>query len=629
MCFIGKPKKDASKIGNRRGLHLTDAGAQIYYKQLNAEIKQDMHDKWDKQAYGGVESRSTLLAITMIMELISRAKRAKKHMYMYNSDGTKAYDLIDRNKVCGSIHATLTNKATAARIVDRHSTTYNHICVGKSDAVVLNDKGVVQGDSNGPICFNIGYQQFGCEIDNKRKSRDIQSMQAVVDANPIMNAFTANLNKSFFVDDHAEFGIFDRAMDIRRQLKPVTDTQPDWNVITNWEKTHIMMAPHGKGAAKLRKQIKQVNIAEHQVQVFDHTTYLGTVIEANGCNNLAVAERLRQTKIAWSAMYHIWNSEVISRRNKLMFYATMIRTVMLYGMEARVLTKGQNKQLEGLQTRYLRRILNEPAHLGRKTNRQIRVIANIPSVESHLQIRRLRMWKGALTTDLQTGKIKNYNGFIAVFFGKMQWDPITPDQHNSAILRQLRNDLTDLARVIRGTDDFAESLHSGVLQWFARLHPDVISQVESFDSQTELHDRIGLIGPRLPPTHHCPECALNGITKSFHELSSLQTHRWSVHSHINLKRYLVCTKQCPHCTKWYKTQEIAKKHYQQVCSKKVGAELEAIYVARADAFYTSTTTARRPTAPTVAQQEQPNSTGNVPRGVIEHIDALIAWQNQQ
>ena len=77
MCFIPKPGKDASQAQNCRGLHLTDAGEQIFYKYLQPVIKSDMYDEWGSQAFGGIQRRSTLHAIATVFELFARARQSK------------------------------------------------------------------------------------------------------------------------------------------------------------------------------------------------------------------------------------------------------------------------------------------------------------------------------------------------------------------------------------------------------------------------------------------------------------------------------------------------------------------------------------------------------------------------
>lgn len=137
-----------------------------------------MRSQWHPQLFGGIHKRSTSLGIVVALELVDRAKRIKNNIFMYNSDGTMAYDLIIRNKVCTAVHKTVRDSDVANRRVDRHAKTCNVTIVEGKKLCVRNHGGVVQGDANGPIYFNIGYQEFGADIDRQRDPEVVERMTA-------------------------------------------------------------------------------------------------------------------------------------------------------------------------------------------------------------------------------------------------------------------------------------------------------------------------------------------------------------------------------------------------------------------------------------------------------------------
>eukprot|EP00959_Pyramimonas_sp_CCMP1952_P229975 4807948-Pyramimonas_sp.AAC.1 len=60
------------------------------------------------------------------------------------------------------------------------------------------------------------------------------------------------------------------------------------------------------------------------------------------------------------------------------------------------LSKRGLNRLESWQVNKLRGLLNSPAHLYKKTNREIRKQARTPTVTSTLLLRRLRWWRKVL-----------------------------------------------------------------------------------------------------------------------------------------------------------------------------------------------------------------------------------------
>ena len=118
----------------------------------------------------------------------------------------------------------------------------------------------------------------------------------------------------------------------------------------------------------------------------------------------------------------------------------MILTVLLYALECRVLTKGQLTRLEHFQMMSLRRIIKQPAHISRLSNETLQKRHGISSIESNLQVKRLKLWKTIINIE---GNI----GVHAAMFGKFPWDSEQPDVHTSKILHQLRDDTDAFAAV--------------------------------------------------------------------------------------------------------------------------------------------------------------------------------------
>ena len=73
--MIAKPGKDATKLENRRPVHLMDPGAKAVVNAMQAKLRMEMNDKWPKTEYGAVEGRNTSIALVTVDEIRTICER--------------------------------------------------------------------------------------------------------------------------------------------------------------------------------------------------------------------------------------------------------------------------------------------------------------------------------------------------------------------------------------------------------------------------------------------------------------------------------------------------------------------------------------------------------------------------
>ena len=115
----------------------------------------------------------------------------------------------------------------------------------------------------------------------------------------------------------------------------------------------------------------------------DNFIYLGREIEST---DKKIKIRIAKSWAALDKLSYIWKSPLCTTLKRNLFRA-VVESVLLYGSEARTLTKKHEKKLDGTYTRMLRAILNIS---WKEHPTKIRLCGNIPPLTSIIRIRRTR-----------------------------------------------------------------------------------------------------------------------------------------------------------------------------------------------------------------------------------------------
>lgn len=375
---------------------------------------------------------------------------------------------------------------------------------------------------------------------------------------------------------------------------------------------------NGRKSKQRTKEMKKVNMSNNQtVDVGDHTKHLGTILQSDGKNHNAVNDRLEQAKAAHRALKQVWRTNKLTVKQKVLFYKTIITTILLYSLDCRTLTAGELDRLEKFPNKCLRHISHMPVHITRIHTAELRERRDAHTVESMLTLKRLNLWKNSLTTDTEL------NNFHEAFLGRLPWDQQLPDVTTSKRIQQLRHDITALTEANGMTDDWGKSIHEGPLQFLRRQHPDILCKVFSFVSITDEKNKP-LIGPLCRPTINCAESAAAGTVYVCRNENELRMHRVSQHLYRCKCRSCVVKPQCPKCNRKFETVKglkPAKKHFQDICAKLLTDDQLDVYREAATGY--------------VDQQENKSShsSSTVPTARLaraarpqEHIDTLFRLQ---
>ena len=99
------------------------------------------------------------------------------------------------------------------------------------------------------------------------------------------------------------------------------------------------------------------NINEVPFEVVGHFTYLGSVISPNGGAELDAVSRINKARAAFGALAPLWNSNKISRKTKLRFFNSNVKSVLLYACETWKIKDELVSKIQSFINKCLRRIL--------------------------------------------------------------------------------------------------------------------------------------------------------------------------------------------------------------------------------------------------------------------------------
>ena len=442
-AWIDKPGKKSHTIKDKRGIMLADGACKAYSNWTQKRTRNNMRNKWRSDCFGAIPGRGTTQALLKVFATRNQIKRKQISSITFMGDGIKAFDRIDRRKVLDRVHATLEDEDLSWRHEVRHDHVYVASVEGEKELVMAMVDGVPQGDPNGPVLYVIGYTGVAEDIDCERESKEYQGLLFENNLGP--PGQFVDICRTTFVDDHKETHLIDTIgktaeevlEQIRERVLEIVNNQARWKVTNNMTKTIIMVELFGKGFRKIRKTIgSHINICEGvDIKVVRNNKYLGVQVGGGDeSNNLEVTQRIKSAGEAVARLNRFWKVKGVTEATKVRAYCQLVRTILVYGIEARVLSRAQVTRLECFQTRVLRRIGKSQSHITRESNDELRTRLEVPSVDSHICRTRLRMWQKLLANPIDS-VISAVTGRI---MGAQKWGS---EPH----VKQLTNDLGVLA----------------------------------------------------------------------------------------------------------------------------------------------------------------------------------------
>jgi len=565
--WLDKIGKDSTKLANKRAINLSDPALKGYLNYLQAETREYMLDRWQPTTYGGVPFKSGAIAILIVQELMSRAKKAGRNYFMYMGDAIKAFDTIKRMKIWKATRARLAGlRHIATRLKTRHRRTIYATKVDNRFLKLKMTEGVAQGDPNGQSLFVLTYEEFGKQIDSVRGG--IIKMDFTVPKNLIeeleeCTVETISLHKHMFVDDHAEIHVIQQVDEISKLIVPILEMQGPWGLATNMDKSFALVKVQGKGSKKKLKNLDgKLKVGPFgNIKIVYANKYLGVVLNADGDMNEEVTCRILQAHNAMQRLSKIWQTHEMTRDMKVQVFTVMVKPILTYALEAHVLTFTQLQRLEAAHTRMLRRVARAPAHIDKESNMNLRSRLNIHSLSTTLIHRRLTTFRNALLHPMHN------LAYFTAMFGTSEIDHMKiPTIYTSKRVKQLVVDLNVLhnllpagAKIKSDWNPTTEAIGKTTFDWLKKLTKIQLTLVLNSHSNVERSSTVKATVENAP-THVCLQC-----TASFDTYGKLQTHRYQAHNIRHPLRRLATTPTCPLCSRTYKNLRTCQEHIATVC----------------------------------------------------------------
>ena len=491
----------------------------------------------------------------------------------------KAFDRISRVKVLAQVKKKIKHKDLVSRIFTRHKCVKVKSTADEAEITMVMHTGVPQGCPLGPPLYVTGYEGVTDDIDEARALAGHSRITAQAPFSLSPHNIPVVVDRTTFVDDHLEHRIlssgnnFDQIYaEIKELVTIIMDTQKTWDIDNNLDKTVVLIDLHGRGSRKALKKMNGVITLDdgRVVRIAQSTKYLGVKIGGHlDSVNEEIGIRIKRANEAMGRLVKFWRSRTLPLSNKITLYNSLVRTLLTYGMEARVLATSQISRLESAQTRHLRRIGESPAHIEHESNELLRARLKSPSIESWLRKLRLGMWN----------KLASHNqpAVTNSVLGGMNFDS---HECNRERTKQLKDDLLECAKIaplqFGLTLSHDNSVRTDKFMWksLAGLSKSHIHKTLTYWSMADRRNATRL-GPSRELKFICDTCGGKYGTNA-----GLQTHRTKAHSVVHPLRSLVTSNICPLCNAILADPRGAQLHVQRVCAKKYTTEQIDAVVAR-------------------------------------------------
>ena len=370
-CILPFPKKgDLGIASNYRGITLTSIAAKIYNTMILNRLRPHLNPILRRNQNGFRQNRSTNGQILTIRRIIEGAKEQNLPLILLFIDFSKAFALINRQKMKQIMNAYGIPKETVTAIMMLYKNTKSMVKSPDGDTEFFNiTKGVLQGDTLAPYLFVLCLDYI---------------MKMSADSN-IDLGFTLQPSRSRrypaikitdadYADDLCIISDYlDNATVLLHQIEDIANKI---GLVVNAKKTEFM-AFNQLHTGSIKSMLNN-NI--HAVQEF---TYLGS--------NIASTKHDMEIRLAkaWSALNKldkIWKSHLPSHLKRHFFRAT-IESVLIYGATSWTLTSSLEKRLDGAYTRMLRAVLNIS---WRQHPSKSDLYGDLPCISETLRDRRLR-----------------------------------------------------------------------------------------------------------------------------------------------------------------------------------------------------------------------------------------------
>lgn len=365
------PKND---VNNYRGISLLPVTYKIFSRLLLNRLEPQVDSLLGEYQGGFRKGRSCaeqILCLKMILKHYNT--KTQKNIFISFVDFKKAYDSIDRDTLFDTLKEYHVDQKTINLIKLTLKDTISKVKFrGEVSDPFKIKTGVRQGDGLSPTLFNIVLDKIMRTLwENNNSGANLGTKNQRVQIKCL--AFADDL--ALFAESEEE------AIEQINQLKEIAEKT---GLQISFPKTEIMTSD--KTYSRRSVQTKY-----GKVKVVDNFKYLGENISKNGTDKKSLQNKKEKLEQLNRMTKNIYNKKNLSINTKLKHYVTVIRPVILYGMETNNLA-GMESMLKE-ERRILRRIYGPRIVDGEyrlKSNKEI--YQKIENLEVAVREKRLRFY---------------------------------------------------------------------------------------------------------------------------------------------------------------------------------------------------------------------------------------------
>ena len=338
-------KGDSSSLANYRPISLLNS----CYKILAALVKERLDqglDSWlTKTQYGFRKKRSTAQAIYIARRLQDLAEKSKSRSTLILLDWEKAFDKVSQSKMLETLHRLNIPTRLCNLIQSFYNDPQFKVSMGDDESTWRKQAtGIRQGCPLSPYLFTI--VMAALFLDVRRELSTPRQLQ------PLDGIFFSQV---LYADDTLIFGANTHCINIL--LHAIERHSKYYGVNLNYGKCINLTANQRQSSV----HFSQTGPGQGQlVPRKNSAMYLGTLLTDSFDNRAEVMNRLGDCVATCRRMKLFWNKANTSVKWKIQVFNAIVRSKLLYGLEAIQLTQTEISKLNAFQNRSLRRILKIP-----------------------------------------------------------------------------------------------------------------------------------------------------------------------------------------------------------------------------------------------------------------------------
>lgn len=328
-------KGDKTDPNNYRGISLLPITYKILSKALLYRLEKQVDHQIGEYQAGFRRGRSCAEQIWNLRTIL-RMRNTRNTVITF-VDFKKAYDSIDRQTLFNTLKEYGVDGKTLRLIQQTLTETTAKVKFMGEISEPFNIKtGVRQGDGLSPLLFNIVLDKIvreweeyvkGIQLGKKREVRTWIKCLAFADDLAILN---------------------NNREEAQEAIEKLHEIATKTGLQISYEKTQYM-----------EKQMNGTANIKTKYGIIDRTKtfkYLGEIIQVNGANKEANAERTTKLKKAYKLTWAHYNKKNISIHAKLRHYDTVVLPEALYAAETTTIKASNIKETEKIERQILRKI---------------------------------------------------------------------------------------------------------------------------------------------------------------------------------------------------------------------------------------------------------------------------------